>query len=94
MSSMTIEMPEHVDSQAQILFWEMDEFGAGIGIVGIGIMIHWVVTSLIVVAFAVSLIKKMKNNSLNGAAIHAACGTGLFSLNKEFPDLLEKELFI
>ena len=91
--SMTIEMPEHVDSQAQILFWEMDEFGAAIGIVGIGIMTHWIMTSLIVVVFAIPFIKKMKNNSLNGAAIHIACATGMFFFNKEFPDLLETDLF-
>lgn len=92
--AMEINMPEHVDSLPQMLWWESDEVGAAFCIFAIGILTHYTMTSIFILIPVMSFLRKMKNDGLNGTAFHAFCSTGLVMLNKEFPDLLEKDLFI
>lgn len=92
--AMTIEMPEHVDSITQILFWEVDEFGFLILVLGVSFTFHQATIGFVVSYFAMKVIKKAKNNALRNAANHALAATGLFELNKEFPNILQTDLFI
>ena len=92
--AMEIEMPEFVDDQAQILWWEMDEFAAGIGIFGIFLIVHQLLIGCAAVFFVMPFVKKIKGDGLPGSAYHYICTTGLVALNKEVPDLLERDLFL
>jgi len=92
--SMEISMPEFVDDLPQILWWELDEFAGGIGLFGVGLMMHHMMWGLIAAFFVLPFIKKMKGDGLNGAAMQVICATGIMQFNKEFPDLLEKDLFL
>lgn len=92
--AMQIEMPKYVDSLPQLLWWEMDEVAAAIAVFGVGLLIHYTITSLFVVALVMKIIRKMKNDGLNGTAFQVMCSTGLVSLNKDFPDLLQKDFYL
>jgi len=91
---MQINMPKHVDDLPQVLWWEADEVAIAISIFGIGLLTHYMMTSLIVMVIVMRLASRMKSAALNGAAFQVMCSSGLVQLNNEFPDLLEKELFV
>jgi conjugal transfer pilus assembly protein TraL len=92
--AMQIEMPKHVDDFPQLLWWEADEVAVAIGVFGIGLLVHYTITSIIVTSILLKVVARIKTDGLNGAAFHMFCTTGLIPLNKEFTDLLERDLFV
>lgn len=89
-----VQMPQHVDSLPQLLWWEMDEVAVAIAVIGIGVLLHSILESFVATVFVVRFTSSVKRNSLNGAAFHVLCSTGLLSLNKDFPDLFKRRLFV
>jgi type IV conjugative transfer system protein TraL len=93
-TGMTIEMPEHVDSLSQILWWEADEFGVAIGCLGIGIIFHHMMGGFIAAFLIGPYIKRLKSDELRGSSFHVACSSGLVKFNDEYKDLMEKDFYI
>lgn len=90
-----IDIPRYIDSQPQFLWWELDEFGLVMGLIGVGILtktLTWML--LVVIPSAIWLLRRSKNNSLEGTLHHILCYTGVLSLNKEFPNSLQEEFFL
>lgn len=92
--AMDIEIPREVDSQMQVLWWEMDELFAAFLIFGTGITMHKFILPLICAFLAMRYISKAKMASLPGAGLHMLYSLGLSKLNKEYDNALEKDFYL
>jgi conjugal transfer pilus assembly protein TraL len=92
--AMQIDMPKYVDSQIQILWWEMDEFLIAMIIMSVGLMLHAFFTPLVLMIAIMPVITKLKRSALEGAPMHSLFAAGLTPLNKEFTDALETEFYL
>lgn len=91
--AMEIRMPKYVDSQMQVLWWEMDQFLIFMMMLGVGLIIHQFLISSALLFFLMPMITKFKRAALEGMAMHVMHGSGLLPLNKEFTDALEMEYY-
>ncbi|MQU03031.1 type IV conjugative transfer system protein TraL [Pseudomonas sp. FSL R10-2245] len=85
----------HVDSQTQLLFWEIDEAVIFIGCLGAGIAIGgWAtIASLVGGWYAVKRFKRFKNGALDGILQHLCYWAGVMQLNKHYQDSSKRDFF-
>lgn len=91
--AMEIKMPKYVDSQIQVLWWEVDQFLIFMAAIGIGLLMHQFLIAVVFNFVSMPMITKFKRASLDGMAMHVMHGSGLMPLNKEFTDALEMEYY-
>ncbi len=89
-----VDIPRFVDSQIQFFWWEMDEAVLMVGLFGLGIAMGMVVTFMFLVPFAIKLLRKFKNSSLEGGGVHYLWYFGIVPLGKEFSDSTQKEFYL
>lgn len=77
-----IEIPRYVDSQAQIFFWEIDEFVVSVGLFGVGIVTDSLLLAFVLIYLASSTLRRIKSVSLEGAFLHVMYWTGVLGLNR------------
>ena len=53
-------VPAHLDAPARMFFWDMDEFMAMMGPLGVGIFIHQLILGVVMGLIAAKLIKGLK----------------------------------
>lgn len=84
----SVRIPRDIDSQIQILFWELDEFLVFFVLFGVGIVLRGWATLVGLVAgyYAVKFFKKFKEGGLDGALAHIFYGWGVMPLNKIYED--------
>ncbi len=92
--SVEVNIPRYIDSQGQFFQWEFDEFIVGAGIFIIGIVMKFVVTSLILGWLCIRWIRRWKEGELDGALAHIVFWVGAIGLNKVFEDGLETEFWV
>lgn len=80
-----VPIPRYVDSQMQILFWEIDEVVPVVALMGVGIMTDTMGYMIFVMVIVWKLFGKFKNRNLDGVLMHMAYAGGLSNLNKRFP---------
>ncbi|WP_347990208.1 type IV conjugative transfer system protein TraL [Methylomonas sp. AM2-LC] len=77
------KIPNYLDDQQQILFWEFDEFILLSLAFGIGIMLHYLGTFIVIGLLAGRFYRRMKDRRANGFLIHALYWiTGMRSVEK------------
>ena len=91
-----IDIPRYVDSQMQLLFWEIDEAVIFIGCLGAGIAIGgWAtIASLVGGWYAVKRFKRFKNGALDGILQHLCYWAGVMKLNKHYQDSSKRDFFL
>ncbi|NCA70461.1 MAG: type IV conjugative transfer system protein TraL [Sphingobacteriia bacterium] len=85
-----VPIPRYVDSQMQILFWEIDEVVPVVALMGVGIMTDTMGYMIFVMVIVWKLFGKFKNRNLDGVLMHMAYAGGLSNLNKRFPPGVER----
>lgn len=85
-----VRIPRYVDSQMQILFWEIDEVVPVVALMGVGIMTDTMVYMFFVMFIVWKLFGKFKNRNLDGILMHMAYANGISNLNKRFPPGVER----
>jgi len=81
-----IEIPRYVDSQHQFFFWELDEVVIIVSIIGLGMALDYLFSSMIPAFLVGWIFSRYKNGNLEGALVHMAYWFGLVGLNKHFPN--------
>jgi conjugal transfer pilus assembly protein TraL len=77
------KIPNYLDDQQQVLFWEFDEFIILSLAFGIGIMIRYLTTLILVGLVAAKIFRRMKDRRANGFLIHFVYWhTGMASIDK------------
>lgn len=87
-----VVIPRYIDSQPQFLMWELDEFCVAVGLFGTGIITETLLIQMVLIVLVSGLLKKFKNNNLEGALLHIAFWAGVTAMNRENTDALETEL--
>lgn len=77
-----IEIPRYVDSQAQIFFWEIDEFVVSVGLFGVGIITDSLLLAFVLIYLASTALRRAKAVSLDGAFLHIMYWMGVIRLNR------------
>ena len=77
-------IPNHVDDQMQVFFWEIDEFFPALVIFVVLFMWDQLMLGLISTYVFVKLFGRFKNARLDGVLFHMAWWAGLMSMNKRF----------
>ena len=80
-------IPNHVDDQMQVFFWEIDEFLILAACFGVGIMLGGMNTVLGIGCgfFAANIFKKYKAGGLPGQLNHLVHWKNIFNINSAFP---------
>lgn len=90
-----VEIPDYIDSQPQLFFWELDEAIVFVFCFGVGIVIgSWGV--LFGIGAGVGVVKffrRFKNGTFDGILFHIIYWLGLASLNQRFKDGGERTYF-
>lgn len=92
--SASVDIPREVDSQLQVLWWEIDELFIAMIVFGSGLMTHHIVIPVIVALVVMHYIAKMKSEALPGAGLHFLYWFGFSSINKEFNDSMERKFYL
>lgn len=78
-----IDIPRYVDSQQQILFWELDELVPLCVLFAGGIVLRQLTIAILLMWPATRLLARWKDSRLDGAMTHLTYAHG-FPLNKVF----------
>lgn len=87
-----VQIPRYVDSQMQVLFWELDEVVPVIALMGAGILTDTLSYMLVVMIIVWKLFGKFKDSNLDGILMHLAYVNGIANLNKRFHPGIERTL--
>lgn len=79
-----VEMPDYVDSQPQLFFWELDEVIVYVLTMIVGIITRELTIMLIVGFVIVYIFSGWKMKQLDGILAHLAFHWGVLGLNKVF----------
>ncbi len=85
-----VQIPRYVDSQMQILFWEIDEVVPVVALMGVGIMTDTMLYMVGVMVVVWKLFGRFKNSNLDGILMHLAYANGISNLNRRFPPGIER----
>lgn len=85
-----IPIPRYVDSQMQVLFWEVDEVVPVVALMGVGIMTDTLSYMFVIMIVVWHLFGKFKDSNLDGILMHLAYTNGIATLNKRFPSGIER----
>lgn len=87
-----VKIPRYVDSQMQVLFWEIDEIVPVVALMGVGIVTDTLSYMLVLMIIVWKVFGKFKNNNLDGILMHLAYVNGIAQLNKRFHPGIERTL--
>ena len=90
-----IDIPRYVDSQPQLLFWELDEAIIFVGCLASGIALggYFTLVSMAMGVAVVKLFRRFKNGALDGILLHLCYWAGFMGLNKRYPDSSVRDFF-
>jgi conjugal transfer pilus assembly protein TraL len=91
-----IDIPRYVDSQPQLLFWELDEAIVFVGCLASGIAIGGYATLIAIAAgwIVVKAFRRFKNGALDGILLHLCYWAGVLSLNDHYKDSTRRDFFL
>jgi len=84
-------IPNYVDSQMQVFFWEIDEFFPSLTIFIIFFMWDQPLLALIFSYLFVRVFSRFKSSNMEGVLFHMVWWAGLMQMNKKFPNGLSRE---
>jgi conjugal transfer pilus assembly protein TraL len=87
----SVQIPRYIDSQLQILFFELDEFVLALGVFGIGVVIKQELPAMIAIYFIVKAFRYFKDGRLDGILLHLEYWHGFLPLNKIAVDGLHRQ---
>ncbi len=77
-------IPNYVDDQLQIFFWEVDEFFPALVIFIVMFMWDQLLLGMVLTFVFVKLFGRFKNNRMPGVLFHMVWWVGSMSMNKRF----------
>lgn len=86
-----VKIPRYIDSQLQILFFELDEFVLAMGIFVIGVVIKQELPAMLAIYFVVKAFRYFKDGKLDGILLHLAFWYGFLPMNKIAKDGLHRK---
>ncbi|WP_420213501.1 type IV conjugative transfer system protein TraL (plasmid) [Burkholderia aenigmatica] len=87
----TYDMPQYIDSYAQLMWFEIDEVMPFVACFGAGTMLHQMSPMLAIGSAITWFYMKHKRTSLDGSLLHMLFWWGFMSLNKVFRNGLMRE---
>lgn len=84
-------IPNYVDDQMQVFFWEIDEFFPALTIFIVMFMWDQLLLGLVLVMFFVKFFGRFKNANMSGVLFHMVWWTGLMRMNKKFDNGAQRE---
>jgi conjugal transfer pilus assembly protein TraL len=79
-----LPIPNYVDDQMQVFFWEVDEFFPAIVIFIVMFMWNQLMIGIVVTVIFVKLFSRFKDSNMPGILFHMVWWTGLMGMNKRF----------
>lgn len=77
-------IPNYVDDQMQVFFWELDEFFPSLTIFVVMFMWDQLMAGIVITIAFVKFFGRFKSANMPGVLFHMAWWTGLMSMNKRF----------
>lgn len=77
-------IPNYVDDQMQIFFWEIDEFFPSLTIFVVMFMWDQLLMGIVITIAFVKFFGRFKNANMSGVLFHMAWWIGLMGMNKKF----------
>lgn len=87
-----VSIPRYVDSQAQFLFWEVDEVAIVAVCMFVGIIFEMLGPLLLGSIVLTWQFRKYKMARMEGVLHHLCFWLGVTTLNRRFPNGLEREI--
>lgn len=84
-------IPNYVDDQMQVFFWEVDEFLPALVIFIVMFMWDQLLLGIALTVVFVKLFARFKNSRMPGILFHMVWWTGLMSMNERFDNGAERE---
>ncbi len=84
-------IPNYVDDQMQIFFWELDEFFPSLTIFVVMFMWDQLLMGIVMAIAFVKFFGRFKNANMSGVLFHMVWWTGLMSMNKKFDNGASRE---
>ena len=79
-------IPNYVDAQMQIFFWEVDEFFPALTIFIVMFMWDLLLIGILLALAFVKLFSRFKNSNMDGILFHMAWWSGMMGMNERFPN--------
>jgi len=86
-----IPIPNYVDAQMQIFFWEIDEFFPTLVIFLLFFMWDQILWGIILSYIFVRMFARFKVANMDGVLFHMAWWSGFMKMNKKFKNGLDRE---
>ncbi|KLR58983.1 type IV conjugative transfer system protein TraL [Diaphorobacter sp. J5-51] len=77
-------IPNYVDDQMQIFFWELDEFFPSLTMFIVMFMWDQLLVGIVMTVVFVKFFSRFKNANMSGVLFHMAWWIGLMGMNKKF----------
>ncbi len=90
-STPVVEIPHYIDSNIQMIWWEVDEVAPFLTCLGAGIVLEMGSMMMLVGAVCSYFYMRHKRVSLDGTLEHMAYWIGLWPLNKKFTQGMDRE---
>jgi conjugal transfer pilus assembly protein TraL len=84
-------IPNYVDDQPQIFFWEVDEFLPAVVLFVLFYMWDQILLGMFLSAVFTKFFSRFKLNSMAGVLHHMAWWFGMINMNKRFPNGLLRD---
>ncbi|QIL84346.1 type IV conjugative transfer system protein TraL (plasmid) [Diaphorobacter sp. HDW4A] len=85
-------IPNYVDDQMQVFFWEVDEFFPALIIFVVMFMWDQLLLGLVATLIFVKLFGRFKSNHMAGVLFHMVWWSGVMALNKKFDNGSVREI--
>jgi conjugal transfer pilus assembly protein TraL len=79
------DIPNHLDDPQQVLFWEFDEFILLAIMFGLGIILNYLGTLLIIGLVGIKFYRKIKDRQANGFLPHLLYWYGALGSSENYP---------
>ncbi len=84
-------IPNYVDDQMQVFFWEIDEFFPALTIFIVMFMWGQLLIGILLTYVFVKFFSRFKNANMAGVLFHMAWWVGLMGMNKKFDNGATRE---
>ena len=84
-------IPNYVDDQMQVFFWEIDEFFPALTIFIVMFMWDQLLIGILLTYVFVKFFSRFKNANMAGVLFHMAWWVGLMGMNKKFDNGATRE---
>ncbi len=85
-------IPNYVDDQMQVFFWEIDEFFPSLTIFVVMFMWDQLLVGIVLTIVFVKFFARFKNSNMAGVLFHMAWWVGLMGMNKKFDNGATREV--